>query len=204
MNTTLWNNHSTPEAIVHAMFGLGSMILHFYAIFLCCAIIDYQDEKPQNEKSSFDVLTKDFLRSKLCLLYFWTYVQLISLFTPPHITGLQNFFYLLTYLGVFLGNFDNCVTLVTLYVKYVFTFQPDDVENLQIKKLRTKTFIWKILLSIIAILLNVMVQLSDDNQGTLVFKLLAKGQIFERYVILELVTMELNHLAAILHVYVGV
>ena len=81
---------------------------------------------------------------------------------------------------VFLGNFDNCVTLVTLYVKYVFTFQPDDVENLEIKKLRTKTFIWKILLSIIAILLNVIVQLSDDNQGTLVFKLLAKGQIFER------------------------
>ena len=85
-----------------------------------------------------------------------------------------------TNLGVFLGNFDNCVTLVTLYVKYVFTFQPDDVGNLQIKKLRTKTFIWKILLSIIAILLNVMVQLSDDNQGTLVYKLLAKGQIFER------------------------
>ena len=64
MNTTLWNNHSTPEAIVHAMFGLGSMILHFYAIFLCCAIIDYQDEKPQNEKSSFDVLTKGQFISK--------------------------------------------------------------------------------------------------------------------------------------------
>ena len=142
--------------------------------------VDYQDEKPQNEKSSFDVLTKDFLRSKLCLLYFWTLVQLISLFTPPHITGLQNYFYLLTYLGVFLGNFDNCVTLVTLYVKYVFTFQPDDVENLQIKKLRTKTMVWKILLTIITILLNVLVQLSDDNQGPMVFKLLAKGQIFER------------------------
>ena len=42
MNTTLWNNYSTPEAIVHAIFGLGSMILHFYAIFLCSAIIDYQ------------------------------------------------------------------------------------------------------------------------------------------------------------------
>ena len=42
MNTTLWNNHSTPEAIVHAIFGLGSMILHFYAIFLWSAIIDYQ------------------------------------------------------------------------------------------------------------------------------------------------------------------
>ena len=99
MNTTIWNNLSTPETIGHAIFGMFSMILHFYAIFLCSAIIDYQDEKPQNEKSSFDVLTKDFLRSKLCLLYFWTLVQLISLFTPPHITGLQNFFYLMTYLG---------------------------------------------------------------------------------------------------------
>ena len=179
MNTTLWNNHSTPEAIGHAIFGMGSMILHSYAIFLCSAIIDYQDEKPKNEKSSFDVLTKDFLRSKLCLLYFWTLIQLISLFTPPHITGLQNFFYLLTYLGVFLGNFDNCVTLVTLYVKYVFTFQPDDVENLQIKRLRTKTLVWKILLGIMTILLNGLGQ-SDNNQGPLVFKLLTKGQNFER------------------------
>ena len=142
--------------------------------------VGYQDEKPQNEKSSFDVLTKDFLRSKLILLYFWTLVQFLSLFTPSYITGLQNFFYLLTYFGVFFGNFDNCVTLVTLYVKYVFTFQPDDVENLQIKKLRTKTFVWKSLLTIITILLNVSIQLSDDNQGPLVFKLLAKGQIFER------------------------
>ena len=179
MNTTLWNTHSTPEAIGHVIFGMGSMILHSYAIFLCSAIIDYQDEKPQIEKSSFDVLTKDFLRSKLCLLYFWTLVQLISLFTPPHITGLQNFFYLLTYLGVFLGNFDNCVTLVTLYVKYVFTFQPDDVENLQIKRLRTKTMVWKILLGIMTILLNGLGQ-SDNNQGPLVFKLLTKGQNFER------------------------
>ena len=84
----------------------------------------------------------------------------------------------MTYLGGFLGNFHNVSLVVTLYIKYVFTFQPDDVENVDIKKLRWKSLMWKFALTSSAILLNIAVPLSDQP---LVFKLLTKGQSFERY-----------------------
>ena len=61
----------------------------------------------------------------------------------------------MTYLGGFLGNFHNVSLFVTLYIKYVFTFQPDDVENVNIEKLRRKSLAWKCALTLVAILLNI-------------------------------------------------
>ena len=53
------------------------MSTHIYLKNTHTTKIDYQDEKPENEKMSFDVLIKDFLRSKLLLIYFWTFHYLL-------------------------------------------------------------------------------------------------------------------------------
>ena len=67
MNSTLWN--TTEEAGVHFILGAVTIFVHSYAIFLCYAVYDYQDEKPNDEKSPIDVLMKDLKNSEFCLLY---------------------------------------------------------------------------------------------------------------------------------------
>ena len=176
MNSTLFWNRNYETLTLDWTFGITSLILHGYAISLISAIIDYQYEKPDTEKSTFDVLIKDHLKTWLYLLYFWMVVQFISLFTPPSITDLHNLFYWVTYFGGFLGNFNNVSMFVTLYAKYIFVFQPDNVENIQQTSLRWKCMAWKIFLTIIAIGLNIAVPVSDP----LIFKLLTKGQKYER------------------------
>ena len=63
MNTTLYWN-STEEVIGYLLLAAISMSLHGYALFLCSAISDYQDEKPFQEKSPFDILIKGSFFSK--------------------------------------------------------------------------------------------------------------------------------------------
>ena len=43
--------NSTEESIGYLFLGGISLSLHGYALFLCSAIFDYQDEKPDQEKS---------------------------------------------------------------------------------------------------------------------------------------------------------
>ena len=176
MNSTLFWNRNYETLTLDWIFGISSLILHGYAISLFSAIIDYQYEKPDSERSSFDVLIKDHLRTWLYLLYFWMVVLFISLFTPPYITGLHNLFYWISYFGGFLGNFNNVSFFVTLYAKYVFVFHPDNVKNIQDSVLRRKCMGWKIILTIFAVLLNIAVPVSDP----LTFKLLTKGHMYNR------------------------
>ena len=176
MNATIFWNETKEALALDWIFGVSSLLLHGYAISLFSAILDYQYEKPHSEKSSFDVLIKDHLRTWLYILYFSMVVQFISVFPPPYVTGLHNLFYGITYFGGLLGNFNNVSLLVTLYAKYVFVFQPDNVENIQDSTLRWKCMAWKIFLTIIAILLNIAVPFSDP----LIFKLLTKGQKYNR------------------------
>ena len=75
-----------------------------------------------------------------------------------------------------MGNFNNVSFFVTLYAKYVFVFQPDNVENILDSVLRKKCMVWKIILTIFAVLLNIAVPVSDP----LTFKLLTKGQKYNR------------------------
>ena len=73
MNVTLWN--STEEASIHFLFGIVSIIIHAYALIICSAIFDYQNEKHKEEKSSFDVLIKDQMSTavhwKFCGILLW-------------------------------------------------------------------------------------------------------------------------------------
>ena len=68
MNVTFhWN--TTEEALGHLFLGGLSLSLHGYALFLCSAIFDYQDEKPILDKSPFDALVQDLMRSQFWTLY---------------------------------------------------------------------------------------------------------------------------------------
>ena len=68
MNSTLWN--TTEEAAMHFILGAVTIFVHAYAIFLCYAVYDYQDEKPNDEKSPIDVLMKDLKNLKFWVIDF--------------------------------------------------------------------------------------------------------------------------------------
>ena len=85
MNGTIWNSYE--EAVIHLIFGAVSFFIHAYAMFINSAIFDYQNEKPKEEKSAFDVLIKDLMRTLFWIGYFIGHVQFISLFMPPVHSG---------------------------------------------------------------------------------------------------------------------
>ena len=78
MNITSHLN-STEESIGYLFLGGISLSLHGYALFLCAAIFDYQDEKPNQEKSPFDALIKDLMRSQFWTVYGTGLIQIIAL-----------------------------------------------------------------------------------------------------------------------------
>ena len=66
MNTTFFN--STEEVVGRLFLGGTTLTVCAYAIFLCNAIYDYQDEKPVEEKNLIDFLIKDLMHSEFWLL----------------------------------------------------------------------------------------------------------------------------------------
>ena len=78
MNLTSHLN-STEELIGYFFLGGISLSLHGYALFLCAAIFDYQDEKPDQEKSSFDFLIKDLMNSQFWSVYGWGLIHIIAI-----------------------------------------------------------------------------------------------------------------------------
>ena len=136
------------------ILGIIAVLVHGYAIFLCYADYDYQDEKPREEKSPIDVLIKDLKNSEFCFLIFSGLVQLISLFTPPMTSS---FFSLIGNFGVFIANFYLVSWLVMLYFQYVFIFYPDESANIDDSVLRQKTLIGKFFLTILIMTLNYLV-----------------------------------------------
>ena len=85
----------------------------------------------------------------------------------------DNWVYFVTYYGVCMRHWFCCSYFLTLYIKYVFIFQPDDVDNVQSSTLRWKTFIWKAVLTIISLFLSMAITLEDKPTP---FKMLTKGQ----------------------------
>ena len=121
MNETFLN--STEEVVGCLFLGGTKFSVCAYAIFLSYAIYDYQDEKPDEEKSPIDVLVKDLLQSQFWMLYSICLIGLISLFTPP-ITG--SMAYLVSSLvSVFLVNFQLISLLILLYIQHLYVFYPD-------------------------------------------------------------------------------
>ena len=176
MNITLWN--STEEASTHFLFGGISIVIHAYALILCSAIFDYQNEKPIEEKSSFDVLIKDLMSTAIFVSYFMGLTQHISLFTPP-LTSMM--IYWVSYFGVFLFHFIASSILVTVYLQHIFIFQPDDIIEVQESNLKWKSRGWKLFLTMVCLLISYVLPIEPQP---MLFQLLNKDKIiYERYVL---------------------
>ena len=124
MNATFLN--STEEVLGCLFLGGTILLVCGYSIFLCYAIYDYQDEKPNEEKSPIDLLVKDLMHSEFWLLYLVCLIEIISLFTPP-ITS--NVAYFISHISVLMSNFHQISLLVLLYVQHIYIFHPDNCEN---------------------------------------------------------------------------
>ena len=172
MNVTFLNS---TEEVVGCLFLCGTTVsVCAYAIFLCYAIYDYQDEKPTEEKSPIDLLLKDHMHSEFWFLFHNCLIEIISLFTPS-ITC--NIAYLVTYISVFLLNFHQISMLILLYIQHLYVFYPDECVNVDVSIMRRKSVMWKFILTLFSLFLSFLVP-SPDVPWT--YQMLSKGANYER------------------------
>ena len=157
MNITNWND--TEEVVVHIFLVAISFPMHLYVLFLTSAIFDFQDEKPKDQKTPFDVLIKDLIRTMFWLAYIIGHIQFISFFTPPLNNKIAYWF---SYLMVFINHFTLASILVTVYIQNVFTFQPDDIEGIEVTTLRYKCMVSKLILTFVSMVLSILVPIETD------------------------------------------
>ena len=172
MNSTLWN--STEEALGHFFLGGLIFLIFFYAIYLSYAIHDYQYEKPINDKNPIDIQFKDINCTTICLLYVIGFIQFISVFLPPVMSEIV---YIISYITTCLLNFYIVSWLVYLYILNLYVFYPDSIENIPFSTIRLKSFLWKILLTIISLVISIMCPLEDQP---IAFHFLTKGKQYDR------------------------
>ena len=157
MNITNWND--TEEVVVHIFLVAISFPMHLYVLFLTSAIFDFQDEKPKDQKTPFDVLIKDLIRTLFWLAYTLGLIQFISFFTPPLNNDIVYWF---SYFMVFINHFTLASILVTVYIRNVFTFQPDDIEGIKVTTLRHKCMVSKLILTFVSMVLSILVPIETD------------------------------------------
>ena len=172
MNSTVWN--SQEEVVWSFVLAPVTVLIHGYAIYLCYAIYDYQDEKPNEEKSPIDILIKDLKHVEFWFLYLSLLTKFISLFTPPINSTLV---YCVSHVILFLLSFYSVSWLITLYIQYVYIFQHDQFVNVNISSMRWQSFCWKIGLTILCLLLNSLVSL---EWTPVPYQLLSKGRPYNR------------------------
>ena len=172
MNETFLN--SMEEVVGHLFLGGTIFSVCGYATFLCYAVYDYQDEKPAEEKSPIDLLIKDLMHSEFWLIIHICLVEIISLFTPPISS---NFTYLVSYMSVFLIDFNLMSLLILLYIQRIYIFYFDLVANVDSSVMRQKSIIWKFILTFLSLILDFLVPSPDIP---LAFQMLAKGANYDR------------------------
>ena len=172
MNATFFN--STEELVGHLCLGGIIVLVCSYSMFLCSALYDYQEEKPNEEKNPIDLLIKDLMHAQFWFLYHTCLIEMISLFTPP-ITS--NITYLITYIFIFLLNFHIISLLVQLYIQHIIVFYPDDFANVDVSVMRRKSIIWKFILTFLSIFLNCLFPSSEVPHT---YQLLTKGVNYDR------------------------
>ena len=172
MNATFLN--SMEEVIGCFCLAGTTFFVCAYSIFLSYAIYDYQEEKPDEEKSPIDLLVKDLMHSQFWYLLCLCLIEIITLFTLP-ITS--NVCYLITYMFVFLLNFHQISVLVQLYIQHVYVFYPDEFVNVDASIMRRKSIIWKFILIFFSISLNCIFPSSEVPPT---FQMLTKGGNYER------------------------
>ena len=171
MNTTLTN--TTEEAFIHVILIGTTLFVHCYSICLLYAMYDYEDEKPDSEKELVDIHLKDCIQSQLYFLYYHGFIQFISLVTPPLTFDLV---YQLSHLNVFFIHFSAASCFVYLYVLYEHTFHFDAVKNIPTSRMRWICFVLKLLLTIIAVFVSIVIPLEIQPVG---FQMLTKGKTYD-------------------------
>ena len=171
MNVTISN--STQEVVGQLFLCGKTFSVCAYAIFLCYAIFDYQEEMPNEEKSPIDFLVKDLMHSEFWLLYYICLIVVTSLFIPP-ITS--NFAYLIWHVYVFMLNFLQISLLILLYLQHLYVFHPDEFVNADFSIVRQKTTVWKLILTLFCLFLNYLV----PGEVPMSFQVLAKGANYDR------------------------
>ena len=172
MNSTIWN--PTEVASLHIILVVVTAIVHGYAIFLCYAIHDYQDEKPTEEKSPIDVLIKDLMNSNIVLLCYSFLVHLISLSIPPS-TSINA--YMISHIGIFITNFHSNSMLVLMCTQHAYVFYPDQFSKINVLTMRWKSLVWKFILTILSLALDFLV---PSKEIPIPFQLLSKGKHYDR------------------------
>ena len=172
MNATFLN--STVEVVGHLFLGGTTFFICAYAIFLSYAIYDYQDEKPNEEKSPIDTLVKDLMQAKFWLLCNICLIGIISLFIPP-VTS--NVTYLLSHIFVFLLNFHQMSLLILLYIQHVFVFYPDKWVNVDVFIMRKKSIVWKFILTFLSLFISCLV---PSTEVPTAYQMLTKGANYDR------------------------
>ena len=172
MNETLWN--STGEACGQFAIAGLAIFLHGYAIFLCFAIYDYQDEKPKKEVSPIDIHLQDFMKSSFWFLCYRFLVQFVSIFTPPLNS---DFAYSISHVGFVLINYEFVSFFVHLHTQYMYFFNPDEVKAIKLSTMRWLCFVYKILFTTCSISLSIAVPI---EHVPMMFQLLAKGKQYDR------------------------
>ena len=172
MNATFLN--STEEVIGRLCLGGTTFSICAYSIFLCYALYDYQEEKPNEEKSPIDHLIKDLMHCQFWLLFCICLSQIISLFTPPFTSNVS---YLITYVFVFLLNFHQISLLVLIYMQHVYVFYPDEFVNVDVSIMRLKSMIWKFILTFFSLFLSCLFPSSEVPP---IFQMITKGRNYER------------------------
>ena len=173
MNLSLWN--TTEKAVLNSFLGGSTLFVYFYAIFLCYAIYDYQNEKPKEEKCLIDHQIKDWMNSRFYFLYYSGLVQFISIFTPPITNDLA---YWITYVGILNLNFEVVSTFVYFYIEFVYVFHYDTIKVVHVSTLRRKSLAWKFILTFISIFLNIGFPMQEKPAT---FQWLTKGKYYDRY-----------------------
>ena len=172
MNETFLN--SMEEVVGHLFLGGTIFSVCAYAIFLCYAIYDYQDEKPTEEKSPIDLLVKDLTHSAFWLIIHICLIEIISLFTPPIASDMA---YLSSYISVFLIDFHLISLLILLYIQRIYIFYFDLVVNVDVFIMRQKSIMWKFILTFFSLFLDFLVPSPDTPMA---FQMLAKGAKYDR------------------------
>ena len=172
MNVTFLN--STEEVVGRLILGGTTFWVCAYAIFLCNAIYDYQEEKPNEEKSPVDLLVKDLMHSEFWFLYQVCLIEIISLFTPPITSDVT---YLVSHISVFLLNFQQISLLILLYIQHLYVFYPDECTNVDVSIMRRKSLIWKFILTFFSLFLGYLV---PSSEVPLTYQMLAKGANYDR------------------------
>ena len=174
MNVTIWN--TTEETVSSFFLGGATAFVHCYAIFLCSAIYDYQDEKPCEEKGPDDIQLKDLMTAQSYFLYYTGFFMFISLFTPAVTFELV---YPICYLSVFLIHLSSVSFLVYLCNVYIYIFHFDNVKNISVSTMRKRSIIGIVILTIGAMSLSIVVPLQDQP---FMFQMLTKGEEYKRLV----------------------